>query len=101
MTTRSTLGRAVALALCGIAVIATAGCGAAASAASLGKQQGAGTSGLPVVIACINKTQIRPGQYILPCGDGNAYLSHLTWSAWGSSSALASGIYVFNDCTPN
>jgi hypothetical protein len=101
MTTRSTLGKAAALALCGIAVVATAGCGAAASAASLGKQQNAGTSGVPVVIACINKTQIRPSEYILPCGDGNAYLYHLNWSAWGSSSALASGTYIFNDCIPN
>jgi hypothetical protein len=101
MTPRSTLGHAVALALCGIAVIATAGCGTAASAASLGKQQAAGTSGVPVVIACINKTQIRPGEYILPCGDGTAYLDHLNWAAWGSSSALASGTYTFDDCTPN
>jgi hypothetical protein len=53
------------------------------------------------VIACINKIQVRPGEYILPCGDGNAYLNHLNWSAWGSSSALASGTYTFNDCTPN
>ena len=101
MTTRSTLGRAVALALCGIALIATAGCGAAASAASLGKHQVAGSSAVPVVVACINKTQIRPSEYILPCGDGNAYLNRLNWSAWGSSSALASGTYTFNDCTPS
>ena len=101
MTSRSTLGRAAALALCGIALIATAGCGAAASAASLGKHQAAGSSAVPVVVACINKTQIRPSEYILPCGDGNAYLNHLNWSAWGSSSALASGTYTFNDCTPS
>jgi hypothetical protein len=101
MTMRWTLGRAVALALCGIAVIATAGCSTAASAASLGRQQAAGTSGVPVVIACINTTQIRPGEYILPCGDGTAYLYHLNWSAWTSSSALASGIYSFDDCTPS
>jgi hypothetical protein len=101
MTTRSTLGRAVALALCGIGLIATAGCGAAASAASLGKQQAAGSSAVPVVVACINTTRIRPSEYVLPCGDGNAYLYHLNWSAWGSSSALASGTYIFNDCTPS
>lgn len=101
MTTRSTLGQAAALALCGVAVIATAGCGAAASAASLGKQQAAGTNAVPVVVACINKTQIRPSEYILPCGDGNAYLYHLNWTAWGSSSALAGGTYIFNNCVPN
>jgi hypothetical protein len=94
------LCQAAALALCGIAVIATAGCGAAASAASLGKQQTAVTSAVPVVIACINKTQVRPNSYILPCADGNAYLHSLSWTAWGSSSALASGTYTFNDCIP-
>ncbi|HEY6294734.1 MAG TPA: hypothetical protein VIX15_03640 [Streptosporangiaceae bacterium] len=107
MITRSTLGQAVALALGGIAVIgciagiATAGFGPAASAAPVGKHQAASTSGLPVVIACINETKIRPSEYILPCGDGNAYLDHLNWSAWGSPSALASGTYTFNDCTPS
>ena len=107
MTMRSTLGQAVAFALGGIAVIAaitliaTAGYGTAASAASVGKHQVARTSGVPVVIACINETRIRPGEYILPCGDGTAYLQHMNWSAWGSSSALASGTYIFNNCTPN
>ncbi len=102
MTMRSPLGHAVALALCGIAVIAAAGCSTAASAAPLaGKQQAAGTSGVPVVIGCINKTEIRPSEYILACGDGNAYLYHVNWFVWGSSSALASGTYIFNDCTPS
>lgn len=101
MTTRSTLGKAAALALCGAAVIATAGCGAAASAASLGKQQAAGTTAVPVVVACINRTQIRPSEYILPCGDGADYLDYLNWAAWGSSSALAGGTYNLNNCVPN
>jgi hypothetical protein len=109
MTIHSTRSRVktAALALCGVAVIATAGCGAAASAASLGHsatatgQHAAGTSGVPVVVACINETQIRPSSYILPCGDGEAYLAHLNWAAWGSSSALASGTYAIDTCVPD
>jgi hypothetical protein len=93
------LRKAAALALGGIAVIATAACGAAASAASLTPQQT--MAPLPVVVSCAMKTQVRPGTYTLACADGNAYVSGMSWTAWGSSSALASGKYSFNDCTPN
>ena len=101
------LRQAAALALCGLAVIATAGCGTSASAATSGQsaasagRHAAGASAVPVVVVCFNKTQIRPGEYLLACGDGSAYLQKLNWAAWGSSSALASGTYIFNNCTPN
>src|SRR5579862_5800982 len=93
------LRKAAALALGGIALIATGACGAAASAASLTPQQA--IASLPVVVSCAMKTQVRPGIFTLACADGNAYVSGLSWTAWGSSSALASGKYSFNDCTPN
>ena len=93
-----TLRKAAALALGGIAVIATAAC-TAASAAPVAQQQSA--AGLPVVVSCAMTTQVRPGIFTLACADGNAYVSGLSWTAWGSSSALASGKYSFNDCTPN
>ncbi len=107
MTIRPTLGKTAALALCGLAVIATAGCGTSASAATLGQsaasagRHAAGTSAVPVVVVCFNKTQIRPGSYLLACGDGSAYLEHLSWADWASSSALASGTLLFNNCTPD
>jgi len=111
MTSHSTRSwvKAAALALCGIAMIVTAGCGTPASAASVRQspasasagQQAAGTTAVPVVVVCINKTQVRPSLYILACADGQAHLSHLSWAAWGSSSALASGTYTFNDCVPS
>jgi hypothetical protein len=91
--------KAAALALGGLTVIATAACGAAASAATQAPQQS--VAALPVVVSCAMKTQVRPGSFTLACADGNAYVSGLSWSAWGSSSALASGNYSFNDCTPN
>ena len=99
LPTRS-LRKAAALALGGIAVIAAAACGAAASAATQAPQQEA-MAALPVVVNCAMKTQVRPGSFTLACADGNAYVSGLSWTAWGSSSALASGNYAFNDCTPN
>ena len=43
----------------------------------------------------------RPGQYILACADGGAYLASLHWATWGSSAAFADGISTFNDCVPN
>jgi hypothetical protein len=95
------LRKAAALVLCGIAAIATAACGAAASAASLGEQGAVTTTAVPVVVSCGMKTQVRPGSYTLACADGNVYVKALNWTAWGSSSALASGTYAFNDCTPN
>jgi hypothetical protein len=107
MTIHLTLGKAAALALCGLAMVATAGCGTSASATSPGHSAGsagrhvAGTSAVPVVVACFNKTQVRPGSYLLACGDGSAYLQRLNWTAWGSSSALASGTYLVNNCTPD
>lgn len=95
--------KAAALALCGIAVLATTACAATASAAPAGAQgqQGAATTAPTVIVNCSQKTQVRPSSYILACADGNAYVGSLNWSAWGSSSALASGTSTFNDCTPN
>jgi hypothetical protein len=91
--------KAAALALGGITLIATAACGAAASAATHVPQQS--VASLPVVVSCAMKTQVRPSIFTLACADGNAYVSGMSWTAWGSSSALASGKYSFNDCTPN
>ncbi len=109
MTNHSTRSRvkAAVLALCGVAVIATAGCSTSASAASVGHSaasathQAAGTTAVPVVVACFNKTQVRPASYLLACADGGAYLETLNWSAWGSSSALARGSFLINDCVPS
>ena len=95
---------AAALALAGVAVLATTACAAAASAAPASpgrQQQAAGTTAVPFVVNCQQKTQVRPGSIILACADGNAYVGSLNWTAWGSSAALASGTYAFNDCTPN
>jgi hypothetical protein len=94
--------KAAALALCGIFAIAAAAA-ACAPAVATGRSQPAAVTALataPVVIDCAMHPQVRPGQYILACGDANAYLTGLHWAAWGSASAFAAGVSTFNDCTP-
>jgi hypothetical protein len=118
MTTHFTRGRvkAAAVTLCGIVVIATAACASATStaaaapstaalSAAAGRSEPAAvtaatTTSVPVVVNCAMHSQTRPGQFILACADGGAYLDGLSWAAWGSSSAFANGAYVLNDCVP-
>jgi len=52
-----------------------------------------------VVIDCQGKQQVRPAGFVLACADGNAYLSGLRWSVWGTS-PRATGTWRINDCTP-
>ena len=44
---------------------------------------------------------MRPGTIILACGDGNAQLTHLTWTSWTPSGAAGYGYFTHNTCTPN
>jgi hypothetical protein len=94
--------KAAALALCGIAAIAAAVAASVPAAAARQSRPvtGAAAAGVPGVIDCAGQLQVRPGQYILACGDGGARLIGLRWAAWGSSSAFAAGIFDLNDCTP-
>jgi hypothetical protein len=108
MTIQSTRGRvrAAAIALCGITAIATAACATSAPATAAARQQSmavtpASAARVPVVVDCAVHARIRPGQYILACANGGAYLAGLHWATWGSSSAFADGISTFDDCVPN
>jgi hypothetical protein len=108
MTIQSTRGRvrAAAIALGGITAIATAACTASAPATAVARQQSmavtaAAAASVPVVVDCAVHAQTRPGQYILACADGGAYLAGLHWATWGSSSAFADGISTFDDCVSN
>ena len=96
--------KAAALALAGVALLATTAFAATASAATSGRTAesvGRQSTALPVVVNCLMKTQVRPGSIIFGCADAKIYVSSLNWTAWGSSSALASGTYDFYDCTPS
>jgi hypothetical protein len=61
----------------------------------------AGAAGVRVVVQpCAGKPEVRPTSFTIACGDGNAYLTKLTWSAWGATSAEASAVYTVNNCDP-
>ena len=102
--------RAAAVALCSIAVIATAACAASAPGPAPVRQQpmvvrvaaaaATATASVPVVVDCAVHPRTRPGQYILACANGGAYLASLHWATWGSSAAFADGISTFNDASP-
>src|SRR5579875_1970794 len=54
-----------------------------------------------VIVSCANKGQVRPGSYLLACGDGSSYFAKLHWSSWTSTEATATGRFLLNGCTPN
>ena len=53
-----------------------------------------------VAVDCFSGAQVRPGDFLLACGDGNNRLTGLQWSSWGQTSATASGFDAVNDCQP-
>ena len=98
----------VAAAVCGLATIAVAACSPSATASATASamttsattaQQAAAVAAanVPVLVDCAVHSQVRPGQYILACGDGGGYLSGLHWAAWGSSEAFADGTSTINN----
>src|SRR3984957_10552573 len=61
----------------------------------------AGASSTRVVIQpCAGKAEVRPSTFTISCADGNSYLTKLKWSAWGSTTASADGVYTVNNCDP-
>jgi hypothetical protein len=91
-----------ALVLVGVTVLATTACASASADPTGGpaKPSGRQSIALPFVVNCSGQTLVRPPIYLVGCADGNPFVGALNWSAWGSSSALASGTSVFNDCAP-
>ncbi|MGW1891369.1 hypothetical protein ACWCP6_14110 [Streptomyces sp. NPDC002004] len=81
-----------ALMVCAAASLATVAPASAAPAQPSSTQ--------PVLVDCFMKPQVRPGDYILACGDGNNLLKDLKWSAWGPETATATGTDWVNDCQP-
>jgi hypothetical protein len=49
---------------------------------------------------CAGKAEVRPSTFTISCADGNSYLTKLKWSAWGSATASAKGVYTVNTCDP-
>lgn len=53
-----------------------------------------------VVLGCDLKGLVKPSQYVLACGDGNAGLRGLHWTSWTPQLASGYGTYYVNDCKP-
>lgn len=44
---------------------------------------------------------VRPRSIVVACGDGNFYLTRLSWSSWTATRAGGTGTGHQNDCKPN
>jgi len=44
---------------------------------------------------------VEPGTIVRACGDGNALLTHLTWTSWTPSGAAGYGYFTHNTCIPD
>ncbi|MFF4753722.1 hypothetical protein ACWD5R_41800 [Streptomyces sp. NPDC002514] len=73
---------------------------AAAPSATAPTGHPARQSATPVLVDCSFNSDVRPGDFILACGDGNSRLTALRWSHWGQNSATAEGVNLVNDCKP-
>ncbi|MEV5941622.1 hypothetical protein [Streptomyces sp. NPDC051994] len=73
-----------------------------ALAAAVGPAAGEERAGEPhtVAVDCSGNPQVRPGSYLIACGDGNNGLVSLRWTQWGPVSAAAGGLDMVNDCRP-
>jgi hypothetical protein len=49
---------------------------------------------------CIHSL-VKPSEIILACADGNAAVDSVKWTSFGGAVATGTGVYGFNDCTPN
>ncbi|WP_420705830.1 hypothetical protein [Streptomyces sp. NRRL F-5065] len=86
-------------------------CAAAALAAPLGTASAAPSADRdhtprhrapqPVLIDCAQQPEVRPGSFIVACGDANSVLTSLQWSRWDARAAVATGINDVNDCVPD
>lgn len=82
-----------AVMLCAAATLAVAAVPASASARPASPARA-------VAVDCFSNSQVRPGDFLIACGDGNNRLITLRWTQWGPMSAVGSGLDAVNDCQP-
>lgn len=80
-------------------------CAAAALAVPLGTATAAPTAPArqttdPVLVDCAGRPEVRPGTFILACGDGNSRLVSMHWYRWDAEAAVGRGSNAVNDCDP-
>ncbi|MFB7915586.1 hypothetical protein [Streptomyces sp. NPDC056061] len=101
---RDRLKNAVALCAAGLiaaAVPTSASASAPASVPSAGTRAAAPSApNRTVAVDCFSQARVRPGEFLLACGDGNNRLVSLRWTRWGPESAVGSGLDAVNDCRP-
>ncbi|MFR9794875.1 hypothetical protein ACL02U_03080 [Streptomyces sp. MS06] len=96
-----TLTLRTALAVCAVASLAAAAVPASAASPTTtasGAERRAAQQ--PVLVDCARHPQVRPGAFVLACGDGNSRLASLHWSRWDAGAAVGTGVNVVNDCKP-
>ncbi len=81
-----------------VAGIAVAGLGIAASGLTFTTSATAATK--PEVIQCDGKGQVKPKEIVLACGDGNTFVSKITWKKWNKNKATGTGTLSWNTCLP-
>ncbi|MEU3731394.1 hypothetical protein AB0E81_18500 [Streptomyces sp. NPDC033538] len=54
----------------------------------------------PVLVDCAWQPEVRPGSFLLACGDGNSRLVSLHWLRWDANAAVGRGTNAINDCDP-
>ncbi|MFJ8791960.1 hypothetical protein [Streptomyces sp. NPDC102462] len=84
----------------GVLLAGAATTGAAAPSAPAPAGHRARQSATPVLVDCLWNSSVRPGDFILACGDGNSRLTGLRWTQWGREAATAKGVNLVNDCKP-
>lgn len=52
------------------------------------------------VVGNCTKSQAKPDEIVLFCGDANADVNHIHWSSFGGPQATGSGVYSYNTCSP-
>jgi hypothetical protein len=63
-------------------------------------QSSASTNSVSMALSCSGKIGARPTSYVLFCADANALVTSLKWTDWGDTTAYATGVAKWNDCTP-
>jgi len=72
-----------------------------AAPAAVGAQELPRFSGCKSFFSRSDPGAVRPRSIMLACGDGNFYLTRITWTFWGMRRALGIGVGHQNDCLPD
>ncbi|MFD7496302.1 hypothetical protein ACFV8T_28600 [Streptomyces sp. NPDC059832] len=82
-----------------IPVPASASAATSASAAASASSESRPSAHV-VAVDCFSGARVRPGDFLLACGDGNNRLIDIHWSHWGPTSAAGTALDAVNDCQP-